>query len=406
MMIDPKLKTDELESRKSVLLGRGFGWWPVFLVLLVGLACPGEVTACAKKKAREHYENSEYDQAIQRLSKRIKRRPKDYEAHRILGHCYMQKEDYTRAINAYLEANKEKPPNPDTHRYLGRAYLKRGHFGSARDMFDFVLMDNPRDLEARLTMGFCYLNLQKYDESVAQYEVALQIDANASVAMINLARIHDQIKQDYPAALFYYERFLEADADSNLAAEAREKVQQLRTTIQRRALAGLDETDPGAGQPPGRSRQGGPRPDLPATGLFAGGKRGLLLTIRGEQEESYRETITDYARTAVFERLGLVLVPPEDWRAAWESLVGREGGPCYRSECLVGLGRTLGVDKVMTGKVQSMGITQLVVLELYDVAGGGLQAVASYPSNPADTTLLQAIDRAVSELGRSLLRGE
>lgn len=371
-----------------------FAMAAVVLLLLVTTAVAGRVD-----RAKEFFDEGDYDKAIKLLERHVNRRKNDFQAYLLLGHCFMQKEDYTRAILNYLEANRERPVKVETSRYLGRAYMMRGHFQNALNAYDFVVMNDPRDVDARLAMGFCSLNLQKYNDALGHYRAALQVDQNSTVAMINLARIHNH-QGNFGTALEFYEAFLEAAPESNLAAEAEERVAALRKQIRKREVYGLPANREGASdEPPDDAEGAGVL--VPATvELYPPGTRGIMLPIQAATLSlQARESLATYSRTALFQRLGIQVLNPENWRDDWLAM---DQNGCYTTACIQRIGREVGVGKVILGRVEPLGVQELITFEVYDVESGRIEGMNTAVRDPLQNELLPAINLAIRGLAQAI----
>ena len=62
-----------------------------------------------------------------------------------------------------------------------------------------TVVENPDDINARINLGFKYMKAGKYKEAKAEYNAALQIDANNILAQLNMAYLYIQTK-DYSSA--------------------------------------------------------------------------------------------------------------------------------------------------------------------------------------------------------------
>lgn len=364
---------------------------PFLLLLMAALATAGKVD-----KAHELFEEGKYEEAIEILDKRVKRKTDDYRAHRLLGHCHMMREDYTNAITSYLRAAQERPPNIDTHRYLGRAYLKRGHFDSALEAYEMVVMALPEDLEARLQRGFCNLSLKRYDEAILEYTIAYQVDRNSSLALVNLGKLHEH-QGNAEAAIFAYERFLKLTPNANLAPQVQEALPALRAQLLEEQVYG--KPDPEETPQPGQTSR---RPVRGMLQVFPRGTRAALLPLKGKDLDSQlRSSVSVIARSVFFERLGLALMPEADWEEAWNAL--SEDGPCYSTACVTALAEAKELDKVVVGSVEALGVQQLITLEVRDGATGAVEALATTVRDPVLTPLPDAIEETVVKLGQTAL---
>jgi type IV pilus biogenesis/stability protein PilW len=136
------------------------------------------------------------------------------EAARDLGEAYMAQGDYRMALKELLKAVELTPADPHVHNDLGLAYLALqkpelglGHFKKAVEI-------QPDYAAALNNLGTAYLALEKWDEAVTCFEQVSEmlLYATPHFPLTNLGYIYYK-KKDYPKAIQYYTKALEAAPD-------------------------------------------------------------------------------------------------------------------------------------------------------------------------------------------------
>jgi tetratricopeptide (TPR) repeat protein len=146
------------------------------------------------------------DHAIEILLQSIKMSPNYPEAFNNLGHYYMLKKDYNLAEKTFMQALKLRPYYGKAHYNLGRVYLFMNKplqawecFKNACTQADF---DNEKGFGA---YGWISFALNKYDEALAAYQKALELNPKSADYASKLGNIFI-IKKDVDKALEYYQQ--------------------------------------------------------------------------------------------------------------------------------------------------------------------------------------------------------
>lgn len=83
----------------------------------------------------------------------------------------LDKGDLYGALEAGLEAEQCAPRDPELHYWLGRIYWKRKQLPKAVEQFNQALSLRKNYPEANQALGMVYLELQRWDDAVAQFRV-------------------------------------------------------------------------------------------------------------------------------------------------------------------------------------------------------------------------------------------
>jgi len=117
------------------------------------------------------------DLAEQRLQKAIMLKPDNSAARNDLGVAYLDLKRWDNAIQQFKIAKDdifyENSENAAIN--LGLAYLGKGDYTHALEELRVVVNENPRKLEARLSLGRVYFAMDKADQAITEYKKALEI---------------------------------------------------------------------------------------------------------------------------------------------------------------------------------------------------------------------------------------
>lgn len=133
-----------------------------------------------------------------------------------------------------------KHPNAATHHAAGRLYLAEKKFDEAIDQFEEALKTDPNSAQIHSDYGAALLeiardvqskgeqgrSLEKFGQSIESLNRALELDPSLLEAWFNRALCHEQMRL-YNLAKEDWKAYIEKDATSPWAREARQKLQAL-----------------------------------------------------------------------------------------------------------------------------------------------------------------------------------
>lgn len=143
-----------------------------------------------------------------------------------VGVAYHQREDYELAVEAFEEALDRAPEFVDARYNLGLSLLKLGRPDKAVVQLEEVARQRPQDKDAHYALASAWFHLGNYPEALPELEAALAIDPGFLRARYTLALARERIG-DSEGAREAWEAYLELDATSAWAQEAREHLQNL-----------------------------------------------------------------------------------------------------------------------------------------------------------------------------------
>lgn len=122
--------------------------------------------------------------------------------------------------------------NPDSLYQAGTAALAEKSYGVARDYFDEIITEHPRDArapDALFQIGVAYQEEGDTAQAIASYEKVVQAypsSDRAPQALLNAGRLLE--RRDRAKARQYYNRIISAYPDSDAVAAARTRLRNLR----------------------------------------------------------------------------------------------------------------------------------------------------------------------------------
>jgi tetratricopeptide (TPR) repeat protein len=143
-----------------------------------------------------YYAKGDYDHAIDDYTKAIRLNPLDAYAYNNRGLSYYAKGDHDRAIADYTQAIHLNPQYASAYNRRGLAYYARNNFERANDDYTEAIRFNPQYPDAYINRGNLHHDIRKdYDQAIADYDMALQIDPRHELATNNRKRALESKKR-------------------------------------------------------------------------------------------------------------------------------------------------------------------------------------------------------------------
>ncbi len=136
-------------------------------------------------------------------------------------------EQYDRAIAAYEALLKEDPDNPKARASIGRTNLEAGDFEAARATLGYAASGLDASREDLYNMGELAFTKGDTEEAAGWYEKAHMVDRAWGKPLFKLALVALNTG-DVETAVSFFEQVVDAEPDSEEAAQARAVLQQLR----------------------------------------------------------------------------------------------------------------------------------------------------------------------------------
>jgi Flp pilus assembly protein TadD len=172
--------------------------------------------------AVNQHERGRVESAIEKLTAALVIAPDFAEAYNMLGVCYDQKHQYPaaqqeyekalkhdrtnarymnnlgysfylagddgQAIKWYRRGLKEAPQDKRLHNNIGMAYGRKGNMPKAREHFIIAVGETG----AHLNLGYLFNQKGEYEESIRQYQLALNAQPDSLPALGSLAQLYER----------------------------------------------------------------------------------------------------------------------------------------------------------------------------------------------------------------------
>lgn len=161
-----------------------------------------------------HYRQGEVDKAIQAFEKALEISPHHKNTKRNLHQIYLEKthhalktKDFPAAEQFSIKAIQLDPQNSTIYKYLANGYFINGKFTKAIENYKKALKIQPADISTQKEFAKCYVsygvslkNQKKWDEAIAAYKQARNLDSKLEIATTNIADAMWQKANAYRAA--------------------------------------------------------------------------------------------------------------------------------------------------------------------------------------------------------------
>ena len=141
----------------------------------------------------------------------------DWTAYRI-GEAYYKKGNLSQSLLYYKKASQLSRYNLDFQEKLAVNYLAQGSIPQAKQVFEFILQENPKRPVALNNLGFLYVSLQELKKGEELYDKAIALDPDYVQALLNKIAIRLYYK-DEKAARELLKRVLKIEPENVKALE-------------------------------------------------------------------------------------------------------------------------------------------------------------------------------------------
>lgn len=132
------------------------------------------------------YLQGQFQKSIDAFNKALQINPNHDRTLYYLGRVFVRLDSLRRGLD-YLEKAAEANPNyGPTQYYIGIANMKRGWYKTAVQAFRNTIRLDPENYLAHNALGESYYRLQRFDESIFEYQKAIALRKNYSTAYFNL----------------------------------------------------------------------------------------------------------------------------------------------------------------------------------------------------------------------------
>jgi tetratricopeptide (TPR) repeat protein len=173
--LDPNFALAELNLANSAPTGKEFFEHLAKAVSLADKASNGERLLILAAEAGANNDPAKQKEYLDQL---VAAYPNDERAHFNLGGYWFGQQDYPKAIEHYRKATEIAPDYSTAYNILGYAYRQNEDFANAEKAFQKYIELIPGDPNPYDSYAELLLKMGRFDESIAQYRKALEIEPN------------------------------------------------------------------------------------------------------------------------------------------------------------------------------------------------------------------------------------
>ena len=177
--------------------------------------------------ADDLFNAEQYSEAVELYQSLMTLLPEMTNLYLQIGHAYRELEQYDQAIAAYETLLKGDPDNQEAKASIGRTNLAAGDFEAARATLGESALGLDASREDLYNMGELAFARGDTEEAAGWYEKAHMKDPAWGKPLFKWALMALNMG-DMEAAVRFFERVVDADPDSEEAAQAKAVLQQLR----------------------------------------------------------------------------------------------------------------------------------------------------------------------------------
>jgi len=163
-----------------------------------------------------HYQQEEWQQAIENYTQAIALDPSDASAYLYRGNIYFQQEKWQLAIEDYTQAITLDPANASVYFYRGNIYGRQEQWQQAIEDFTQAITLDPSFALAYLNRGSVYYFQVKWQLAIEDFTQVIRLDPANTSAYFNRGVIYEQQKQ-WQLAIEDYTQSIELDPSLALA---------------------------------------------------------------------------------------------------------------------------------------------------------------------------------------------
>lgn len=177
------------------------------------------------KKANSCFRNGEYQDAISCVEWVIKIDPNCFEAYLLKCKCLNKQGRYSTAIQ--LLNNKYLGWSSDFHNTIGYSYMMLGKYKESMEHFEVSLNSNSADFEVYLNIGWIHQMKDNYYEAIENFNKAIKLNC-FSYEAYNLLGISLEALNDYDGALKNYKAALNLNKNYSVALNNQKRIENLK----------------------------------------------------------------------------------------------------------------------------------------------------------------------------------
>jgi tetratricopeptide (TPR) repeat protein len=201
----------------------------LFLSLSIGLkpVQAQEASSPSLIRGLKFYNEEKFDPALREFSLLLEKDPNNLEAHYFKGLTFSKAEKFDEAIATFKKVLELNPKYKGARLQLGIAYFKNKANTEAIEDLKIVLEKEPQNSSAYLFMGLTLQQMEKYEDSLINFQTAMSLDPSlnqTALFQIAIAYMEMNEKEDAQLAL---EMVLEDDPETETAKHAKNLLEQM-----------------------------------------------------------------------------------------------------------------------------------------------------------------------------------
>ena len=113
-----------------------------------------------------------------------------------IGEAHDAQGNIQQSLLYYKQATRLMPLNLEFQEKLGTNYLKLSYLPQAKEVFEFILSENPNRELATSNLGYVYVSLGQFKKGEALYDKAIGLNPDYEQAMLNKAAVRLHFKDN------------------------------------------------------------------------------------------------------------------------------------------------------------------------------------------------------------------
>ena len=142
-----------------------------------------------REKAMRYTRRSEFEKAVEIYKQLIESMPEDHRSVAALAKLYTKQEMHDEAISTWHSLLKVDPENTQYRSELVEAYRAAGSFPEALEIVQKLIEENP-SIDYYSQLALVYMVEDRFDDAVAAYGKAIELDPNNSRVYKDLAQLY------------------------------------------------------------------------------------------------------------------------------------------------------------------------------------------------------------------------
>lgn len=191
------------------------------------------------RSGNRHFQQGNYDKAIEDYNKAIRINPQCAEAYTNRGTVKVALGQHNDAIADYDQAIRINPHDAQAYYNRGTAKGLLGRHDDAVADYDQAIRINPHDAQTYTNRGTIKAALGRHDDAIADYDQAIHINPQIAEIYYNRANAkdvlgrHEEAIADYKEAVRINPQYAEAYCNKGIAHIAIAEYQKARADVQR-----------------------------------------------------------------------------------------------------------------------------------------------------------------------------